>query len=98
MFRAPLRKKSESASRQSNVEQIVQRQEILDDARHRAPLRRFEERSAAAGEPYFHSHPIRFITTEGAVARTLQMGYGKPGVGTHLLPDETPSAAQAQHE
>jgi hypothetical protein len=61
-------------------------------------LRRLEERSAAAGESHFHSHLIRFITPEGEVASTLQMGFGKPGVWTHLLPEEPSSAAHPQRD
>ena len=59
-------------------------------------LRRLEERSAAADESCFDSHLIRFITPEGEVASTLLMEFGKPGVWTHLRPEEPSSAAEPQ--
>ena len=61
-------------------------------------LRRLEERSAAAGEPHFHSHLIRFIRPAGEVASTLLRETGKPSVWTHLLPEEPSPAAHRTRE
>jgi hypothetical protein len=61
-------------------------------------LRRLEERSAAAGDSYFHPHLIRFITPYGEVASILRMEFGKPRVWTHLRPAAPSFTADAQHE